>query len=73
MPIGITGSPTRLTQVDDREQYPNAWSPDGAQLLFLQGAPDLDLFVVSTASPHDVRPVAVGPSGDVEADVSPNG
>jgi serine/threonine-protein kinase len=73
MPIDITGSPTRLTEVDNREQYPNAWSPDGAQLLFLQGAPDLDLFVVSTASPHDVRPIAVGPSGDVEADVSPNG
>ena len=61
----VAGSPTCLTRSEERLQYPNAWSADGTLLVCLEDAPHLDLYLVATDPPPDVRPVSVGPAGDV--------
>ena len=66
-------SAVRLTSHEPGMQWPDAWSPDGATLAFIQERPQLGLFTVQLAAPHDVKPMAEGSTTNVEAAFSPDG
>ena len=71
--VGGTDGAVRVTQLASGTQVPNAWSLDGADLAFVQDASDINLFLVGTKPPHDIRPLARRDITNVEAAFSPDG
>jgi Tol biopolymer transport system component len=73
--IAVDGSDrsTRLASADSGRLYPNAWSPDGRSIAFVQERPQLTVQAVNTAAPHEVRPMAEGAGAQVELAYSRNG
>jgi serine/threonine-protein kinase len=62
-----------LARSDGGTLYPNDWSPDGRQLLFLRETPQLDLQLLSLTPPYEVTPFSSGRGAQVEARFSPDG
>jgi serine/threonine-protein kinase len=73
MTPGGSESPVRLTELAKGEQYPYGWTADGARLAFVQQTSAINLFMVSTAPPHEIRRLAPGDGTNVEAAFSPDG
>jgi Tol biopolymer transport system component len=74
MAPGSSDNPVRLTRFPGGIQHPYGWTADGSGLAFVQqGGNDTNLFMVSTAPPHDVRPLARSDTANVEAAFSPDG
>jgi len=71
--VGGADSPVRVTQLASGTQIPYSWSVDGANLAFVQDAPDINLFLVGVQPPHDIRPLARRDITNVEAAFSPDG